>query len=156
MVTVPSMTLGRADAILNSSFAQVYILQESFWLEAKELISPGNTRRWLIKMSSRRLFEWGRKEQRKEERKERRKGGLHHNMWTLRARNLMLPIFFHKPEIHCSIETYGVNCSFLFLIFLLFAWWGCRRGRIWWWGLWGWRGGRRRKGMTVPQKIWGG
>ena len=29
----------------------------------------------------------------------------------------MLPIFFHKPEIHCSIETYGVNCSFLFYFF---------------------------------------
>lgn len=55
MVTVPN--LGRADVILNSSFAQVYILQVSFWLEAKGLISPGNARRWLIKMSSRRLFE---------------------------------------------------------------------------------------------------
>ena len=55
MVTVPN--LGRADVILNSSFAQVYILHVSFWLEAKGLISPGNARRWLIKMSSRRLFE---------------------------------------------------------------------------------------------------
>lgn len=53
--------------------------------------------------------------------KERRKGGLHHSMWSLRARNLMLPIFFHKPEIHCSIETYGVNCSFLFLFFYFFC-----------------------------------
>lgn len=24
----------------------------------------------------------------------------------------MLPIFFHKPEIHCSIETYGVKLAF--------------------------------------------
>lgn len=57
MVTVPNLTPGRADVILNSRSAQVYILQVSFWLEAKGLISPGNTRRWLIKMSSRRLFE---------------------------------------------------------------------------------------------------
>lgn len=31
----------------------------------------------------------------------------------------MLPIFFHKPEIHCSIEAYGVNCSFLFHFFVV-------------------------------------
>ena len=102
MVTVPSMTLGRADAILNSSFAQVYILQESFWLEAKELISPGNTRRWLIKMSSRRLFEWGRKEQRKEERKDNLALAVLHPTATLPWKYPILTFLFSSSGLSHS------------------------------------------------------
>ena len=57
MITVLNLALKRANVILNSSFAQVYILEMSLWLEAKGHISPGITRIWLIKMNSRRLFE---------------------------------------------------------------------------------------------------
>lgn len=31
----------------------------------------------------------------------------------------MLTVFFHKSEIHCSIETYGVKLSFFVSFFLL-------------------------------------
>ena len=34
----------------------------------------------------------------------------------------MLPIFFHIPEIHCSMETYGVTLSFFHIVVVVAVW----------------------------------
>lgn len=59
--------------------------------------------------------------------------------------------YFHKPEIHCSIEAYGVNCSFLFHFFVVCMSEDGEEGGS---GGGGCGGGEMgRKGMTVPQNI---
>lgn len=34
----------------------------------------------------------------------------------------MLPIFFHIPEIQCSMENYGVNLSFFHFVVVVAVW----------------------------------
>lgn len=78
MITVLNLALKKnANVFLNSNFVLVYILDRSLQLEAKEHISPGDAGKWLIKMSSRRLFQCGRKGRgRKEKREGEREGGM--------------------------------------------------------------------------------
>lgn len=82
-ITVLNLALEKkkANVFLNSNSVLVYILDMSLRLEAKGHISPGDTRKWLIKMSSRRLFQCGRKGGgRKEKREKGREGGRHGSM----------------------------------------------------------------------------
>lgn len=61
----------------------------------------------------------------------------------------MLPIFFQKPEIHCSIETYGVNLYFFVDVLRVGV--GKKEDLVV--AVWGGEVGEEEREMTVFKKI---